>query len=268
MAGTPKSGRRPTRSPSGASHCMCCWAVRNPSLSPRRSGVLPKTWGRSRFCRSCCLPACACSPNSASARRSDVSRRWPGAWAPAISQRVSLPPYPGGELGSLMTVLNAYRLVARTPASRHRGAQSKTAAGAGAGGPREATARRRREQYGAGPDPLRCLGTRRDLQPAIHENDGHVAPGRQARLYLPRGDRPSRGNRLARHRRRGISCDLPPQHRCRAPYADRIDHVGWAFDPGRRPGDRERRLGCHGGGHYRAPARRGPVLRTWRITMR
>jgi len=50
---------------------------------------LAEDMGRSRFCRSCCLPAWACSPNSASARRSDVSRRWRGAWAPAISRRAS-----------------------------------------------------------------------------------------------------------------------------------------------------------------------------------
>ena len=59
----------------------------------------------------------------------DVSRRWHGAWAPAISLARVAPPYPGGELGSLMTVLNHTRLVARTPASRHRGAQRKTAGG-------------------------------------------------------------------------------------------------------------------------------------------
>ena len=38
--------------------------------------------------------------------------------------------------------------------------------------------------------------------------------------------------------------------------ADGSDHGGRTIDPGRWQGDRERRLGCHGGGHHRAQAGR------------
>ena len=93
------------------------------------------------------------------------------------------PPYPRGELGSLMLVLNHTASSLEIAAARHRGSQRATAAFAGTGGGRQAAARYRRQQHDPGPDPVRRVGTRRDLQPAIHRHAGPVARRGQAGLH-------------------------------------------------------------------------------------
>jgi PAS domain-containing protein len=174
-----------------------------------------------------------------------------------LTARVA-PPFPGGELGSLMTVLNhtassleLQRRDIEELNQKLRRAQEL-----------EALEKQRLDVavnnmaqglilYDASERVVICnqqFTKMMGMSPLV------IKPGCTFREVIAH----RRENRLAGHRRRGIPHDLPPQHRRRTPYADRIDHVGWAFDPGCRQGDRERRLGCHGGGHYRAPAGRDP----------
>ena len=218
------------RAPSGVSLCMCCWAVRNPSLSRPQSGVLPKTWALSRSVdRAVCRRGPVRGirhPFADRTYREDGRRLGAGDLTARVSRRLSRRRTRQPDDGP-----QRYRLVARTPAARHRGAERQVCGGR--------RSRRRWRSNGTmspsttrrGPAPLRRIGAGRHLQPALHENVWPVAPVCETRLYLSGCDRASKGDRLARHRRRGIYCGVlrnVAAETIRRPIVE----VGRTFNPG------------------------------------
>ena len=235
MAGTPNLGVADTISVGGVDlHVMI--GRPNPNWWPRRSGVLPKN-GTVLGILSIVLFACV-GLFAEFGIRSQIGRIAKMAarlGAGDLTARVA-PPYPRGELGSLMTVLNhtASSLEIQRRDIEDLNARLQLAQEL------EAVEKQRLDtavnNMTQGLILYRRIGTRRGLQPQLHRNDGHVAGRMKPGCTFPRRDRAPQRDRIARlATSRNIATTFLAASRL-ATSAPIVDHRRRALDPGRRPG--------------------------------
>ena len=101
--------------------------------------------------------------------------------------------------------------------------------------------RHRRQQHDAGPAAVRFVAAPRHLQPALYRDVRPVGRCHQAGLQFPRRDRPPRGNRIVRWRRRPLCRTGAARHRAAQRHGDH--DARRTLGPGRQRAAGGRRMG-------------------------